>query len=397
VKILHVISNISARYGGPAKACRDMCRALAEAGHEVTIFTTNRDHPSGLLPVPAGRDVAEDGYRIVYFPVEFGPYLVSLGMARRLRRETGGFDVVHIHGLYRFPQAMAARCCRRASVPYIVRPHGSLDPFLYHRRRRRLVKRAYERAVEFPNLNRATAIHFTAEEEMALTAPLGLKAPGVVIPNGINPADFEDLPERGRFRARHGLGDAPVVLHLGRVNFKKGLDILVDAVARTGDDVKNLRLVIAGPDNEGYGRQVEGWIARHGLGDRVLVTGMLQGDDKRAALADADVFALPSYSENFGLAVVEAMACGIPVVISDRVNIWREVRKAGAGLVTPCDAAEVAKALTGLLTDPERRARMGESGRRLARERYDWRILVGELEALYRRVAEPGAPAPLSS
>lgn len=387
MRILHVISNLSPRYGGPSKVCIEMSRALARVGEEVTIYTTNRDFPAGVMKVPHSVPVNKSGYTVWYFPVEFPPYAMSLGMARRLRGNLQDFDVIHIHGLYRFPQAAAAHYARLHRVPYIIRPHGSLDPFLYHRRKNRLVKRAYEHLVERRNLDQAAAIHFTSQEEMDLTSLLNLRAMGVVIPNGLDLAEYRDLPDRGRFRERYGLGDKKIILHLGRINFKKGLDILVGAFARLAKSREDVRLVLAGPDNEGFGAQVKEWLTERGVEDKAVFTGMLQGEEKLEVLVDADVFALPSYTENFGIAVVEAMASGLPVVISDRVNIWREVAEAGAGLITTCNERDVAEATSALLEDCYTRQVMGEAGKALVRRSYDWDSLVWRLIDVYRGVS----------
>jgi glycosyltransferase involved in cell wall biosynthesis len=388
MRILHVIANLAPRYGGPTKVCEEICRALAQAGDKVTVYTTNLNFPSGKLDVPVNVAVDQDYFHVWYFPVQFSPYVASLDMARALYRHIKKFDLVHIHGLYRFPQTIAAYYARRFSVPYVVSPHGSLDPFLFNRPKNRLAKRIYEHLVEFPNLNNAAAIHFTSEEEMRLTQTLGLKAPGIVVPVALEPTDYENLPEQGKFREQYQLGDRKIILFLGRINFKKGLDILVRAFAQVARTREDVCLVLAGPDNEGYGNQVECWLVQEGVRSQAIFTGMLQGVDKLAALKDADFFALPSYSENFGIAVVEAMASGLPVVISDKVNIWQEVQNTGAGLVTPCDVNEVSKAFLILLDDGNTRRKMGEAGKALVSTKYAWTQVVKELQESYRSIVD---------
>lgn len=386
MRILHVLANISPRYGGPATVCTETCRALARVGEEVTIYTTDKDFPEGRLDVPSNTPVTQDEYTTWYFPVQFSPYMVSMDMARALYRHAKEFDLIHIHGLYRFPQAIAAYYARRYKVPYIVSPHGSLDPFLFYRRRHRLTKRVYEYLVELQNLNKAAAIHFTNEEEMILTQPLGLTPPAIVVPIGLELAEYRNLPKGGSFTDRYDLVGKKIILHLGRINFKKGLDILVRAFARVASTREDVCLVLAGPDNEGYGKQVNKWLVQEGVEDKVLFTGMLQGVDKLAVFKDADIFALPSYSENFGIAAVEAMACGLPVIISDKVNIWREVQGAEAGLVTHCDVDEVAEAILLLLDNEDLRRNIGEAGKALVSKRYSWDSVVHALLEAYRSV-----------
>lgn len=386
MRVLHVITNLSPAYGGPVKACKEMCASLADAGEDVTIYTTNLDYPVGRLDVPLNKRIHHDGYNVWYFPIQFSPYVVSWGLARALKENINKFDLVHIHGLYRFPQAAAAYFSRKYKVPYLIRPHGSLDPFLFNHKRHRVSKRLYEHLIENKNLNAASALHFTTSEEMQLVQSLRLSAPGVVIPNGLDSDKYDDLPPFGRFRKKHKIGDAKIILHFGRINFIKGIDILVKAfaeVSRTRDDVF---LVIAGPDNEGYRSQVESWLTEENVTSKIIFTGMLQGDDALEVLRDADIFALPSYAENFGIAVIEAMASGLPVVISDKVNIWREVRDAGAGLVTSCNETEVAEAFIKLLDDNKKRGKLGNAGKILVREKYGWDEIVQELRATYKNI-----------
>jgi glycosyltransferase involved in cell wall biosynthesis len=368
LRILHVIASLAPRYGGPSKVCAELCDELARRGEQVSIFTTDVDGP-GRLDVPLDRPARVGAAEVRYFPVQWPRrFVMSWPLARALRTAIPRHDIVHIHSLYLFPSTVAAHYCRRAGVPYLVRPHGTLDPYMFRRHRAR--KWVYERLFEWRNLRRAAALHFTSLEEEELTRPLGLPTPGVVVPPGVHveryrPMNGTEAAPWGETRGRR------VILFLGRLNFKKGLDLLARAFVELARRRPDVHLVLAGPDDDDYGRAVRGWLAQGGVADRCTFTGMLEGSSKLAAFHHAEVFVLPSYSENFGVAVVEAMACGLPVVISDRVNIWREVAHAGAGRVVPCDAAAVSLGLASVLDDPGRDA-MGERGRRLVTERFTW-------------------------
>ncbi len=386
MRILHVITNLSPGYGGPVKACKELCASLANAGEDIAIYTTNLDYPVGQLEVPLNKKIQQDGYNVWHFPIQFSPYIVSWELARALKENINKFDLVHIHGLYRFPHAVAAYYARKYNVPYLIRPHGSLDPFLYSHKRHRISKRIYEFLIENKNLNSASALHFTTSEEMKLVEALKLRAPGIVIPNGLDADKYDNLPLYGRFRNKHKIGDEKIILHFGRINFKKGMDILVKAFAKASRTRDDVFLVIAGPDNEGYRSQLEKWITDEKVASKVIFTGMLQGDDALEVLRDADIFALPSYTENFGIAVVEAMASGLPVVISDKVNIWRVVRDAGAGLITSCNETMVAEAFIKLLDDNNEREKMGNAGKILVKEKYGWDAIVKELQATYKNI-----------
>ena len=388
MRILHVISTLAPSSGGPTSVVRDLAATQIDRGHEVTICTTDRGNPvRERLPDSYFRTLAATGVQIKEFPVVFAPLLLSPAAGRWLAASLNGFDIVHIHGLYRFPPTYAAWQARRQCVPYVIRPHGALDPYLYDKSARNLwLKRLYERRFDLPNLHAAGAIHYTAEDERERASFLKLRAPSFVVPNGLDWAQYATLPARGALRTRWGLGDAPLVLFLGRLHFKKGLDLLIPAFDALRQRVPGVQLVIAGPENDDYGQRVRGWVRERGLDAAVHFVGPLHGADVLQAYVDADVFALPSYTENFGMTVIEALACSVPVVISDQVNIHAEVSGAGAGLVTRCDADEVAQALETLLVDADRRRAMGEAGRQLVKARFTWPAIVDALTAEYEQV-----------
>ena len=386
MKILHVIANLSPDRGGPPKAALEMCRALARHGHTVTLYTTNA-YGAGTLNVPIDRPVLVDGVSVHYFPIgRFRRWSFSWPLARALHDHVRKFDVVHIHSLYIFHTFAAAHYCRKYNVPYLIRPHGSLDPFL--RRKSRVKKAIYHFLIEKRNLDHAAAIHYTTHEEMELAhRPVGIRAPGVVVPLGLNLDDYAVLPPRGTLRARFPqIGDKFIVLFLGRINFKKGLDLLARAYGEVACRREDVHLVIAGPEDEGYGRQVRAWIEEKDLLDRVTFTGMLLGQDKLAAFRDADVFVLPSYAENFGIAVIEAMACGLPVIISDQVNICREIAVAEAGIVVNCSVESLANGIHRVLDDPNLAERLGKNGYELVKQKFTWDTALGHLIPIYRKL-----------
>jgi glycosyltransferase involved in cell wall biosynthesis len=391
MKILHVIANLAPRYGGPSQACQDMARAVAQLGHQVSIYTTNQDG-SGELPVPLDRPVWRDGVEIRYFPIQPPRFWgTSLPLARALTRAIPTVDLVHIHSLYLFHGLVAGHLCRRFGVPYLLRPHGTLDPYIYrrHRGRKALMEFLFERR----NIRGAAALHFTTAEEQELAAPYTAGAPGLVVPLGIDAAELAALPPPGRFRERYPeVGNRRLILFFGRINFKKGLDILARAFGAVAREREDVHLVIAGPDNDGWGDRVREWLAEAGALPRTTFTGMLLGPEKLAVLKDAAMFVLPSYSENFGLAVIEALGAGLPVIISDKVNIWREVQAAGAGRVIPCEAGALARELLHLLNHPDLAADLGRQGRALVMDRFQWPHIGRSLAAAYGRIIAAHRP-----
>lgn len=389
-RILHVIQTLSPRYGGPVTALNALVKEQARAGHDVTVCTTDcGSNRWDKLPGDYYKSLYPDNVQLRVFTGTFTPLLVSFELAKWLSVSVRYYDIVHIHGLYRFPATYAAYQARRQNVPYVIRPHGALDPYLYDKSSRSvLLKRLYESWFDLPNLHAAGAIHFTAEEERERVSFLKLKAPSFVIPNGVDWTRFEQLPSPGAFRAAYGYEDEPLVLFLGRLHFKKGLDLLIPSFHVVRLRNPGAKLAIVGPDNDGYGKKVQRWISEYGLNDAVRFIEHLDDVKVLQAYVDADVFVLPSYTENFGMTVVEAMACGLPVVISDQVNIHAEVEAAGAGLVTHCNVAEIADAVCELLEDTGRRKIMGQAGRREVQMRYTWPVIVGALSREYEQVIE---------
>jgi glycosyltransferase involved in cell wall biosynthesis len=391
MRILHVIPTLAERDGGPPKAVIEMCRELRRRGHESPIYATNADG-RGHLGVPLARAVEVGGADVTYFPVSGGNYYkLSPAMSAALRENVARFDLVHVHMLYNFPSAAAAHHCRKYGVPYVIQPHGSLDPYLY--RRHRLRKRLYEALIERRNLAAAWAVVFTSEEEMRLAKLSGLRFRGAVVPLGVELEEPAAGAENAADALWPELAGKRVVLFLSRINFKKGLDVLARAFGELHRARPDAHLVIAGPDTDGYAAQVRGWLAAERALDAATFTGMVLGERKAALLARADLFVLPSYSENFGIALVEAMGAGLPIVISNRVNIWREIAAARAGLVVNPDAGEVAEAMLRLLDDPVAASAMGARGRRLAREQFSWRAAGDQLVAVYADVVARQRPA----
>jgi glycosyltransferase involved in cell wall biosynthesis len=363
VRILHVVPTYlpATRYGGPIFAVHGLCKALVRRGHEVEVFTTNVDG-DGVSDVPLGAAVQLDGVRIHYFASTMHRLYYSPAMRNALRARTHEFQLVHAHSVFLWPTASAARAAHRASVPYVISPRGMLVPELIQRKSR-LAKMAWISLVERRNFRHACAIHFTSERELEDCRRLAVSVPrAAVVPNGIDIPPLRNEPR-----------DPSLVLYLGRINWKKGIDRLIEAVAR----IEGARLVIAGRDDEGYAAT----LPRH---DRVTFVGEVAGAAKERILATAAILVLPSISENFGNAVLEAMAQATPVIVTPGVGLARDVEEAGAGIVTDGAPAALADAMERLLADESLRATMGGRGRTLVESRFGWDAIAGEMETLYR-------------
>jgi glycosyltransferase involved in cell wall biosynthesis len=370
MRILHVIATLDAASGGSATACIEMADALARRGHQVDIMTTDFGY-AGRSVLP--RRSQPLTCRVLTYPVAFPrSWKRSPVLAQALTQNIGTYDLVVIHSLHLFHNMVATTAAIRARIPYVVAPHGLLDPFIL--RRSRLKKTIMEMAFQSRSLSCAAAIHYTSDEEMRISQASAQGAPGFIIPLGVSPPSSLSATR-----------DFTRVLFLSRLHPKKGLDLLIPAFARVKQRMPHAELVIAGPD-DGALQTTQALVAQHGLSDSVSFPGMLQGIDKDRALAEAGVFVLPSYSENFGIALAEAMAAGLPVITTDKVNIHDAVRAADAGLVVPCDVDFLSEALLRLLGDRELASRMGQNGRLLATTRYDWDQIGAQWEATCRRL-----------
>lgn len=370
---------------------------MADRGHKVDIFTTDQDGADARADVPLGVPVAIGNVDVYYFhadSLKVWP-AASLSLARALRDRVSNYDVVHSHSLYLHHGMAVSRHCRRSGVPYVIRPCGALDPAVH--RRHYLRKAVFERLFERSNFEHAAAIHFTSQTEMEDAARIMPAHNGLVLPLGVNLAEYEPPSKLNLiYDAFPVLGGKRTVLFLGRLSAKKGLDVLIPAFAEVAVEFPDAHLVVAGPDSEGLGANVRQWVAEHRIADRVLFTGMLYGDLKLSALHTAEFFILPSYGENFGVAIVEAMACGLPVLISRYVAIWRELEQGGAALVTDTKVADVAAAMKALLADDALRRSIGTKAKSLAKMLYSWSRAVLELEKLYQSLAGAETGVPLS-
>lgn len=376
MKILHLCSSVDPATGGPANVLARLTPEQARRGHEVRIVTMDSpDRVEGVKP-----RLEEAGVRLVH------PAGGAGSVRDLLERSMEGWtpDVAHIHGLWQVLPHSGSALLRKRGVPYVFRPCGMLDPAVIAMSGT-LKKKLFLALRGKRDLNGSSALHFTTTTERDLTAPLGLTAPKFVIPNGIEWAEFEALPERGSFRASSGLGDRPIVTFFSRVHRKKGLDLLLPAFREGAPE--DAALVLVGPGEEGYVDSLKREASGLGIADRVVFTGMIQGIERFAPVVDADLFCLPSYQENFGVAVVEALACATPALISDQVNIYQDVVEAGVGCATRCDVSEIASAMREMLADREALREQGERGRAWAREMFAWAEIVGRIDAMYEKVA----------
>ncbi len=292
---------------------------------------------------------------------------------------------VHITAIWNFPVSAGAYLSRKFKIPYIISPIGTLDPNVI-KIKSYFIKKFYYNLISKRDIKGASTIHYTTEYEREKTQEYwGIKNQGFIIPRGIEIHKFEKSDER-IFNKIPFLRNKKYVLFLSRINWKKGLDILIPAFYEILKDFKDIYLVITGPDNEGYGEKVKKWVNDYGIDKNVIFTGPLYGEEKILILKNAEIFVLPSYSENFGMAVVEAMASGVPVLISDKVGIYKEVEKYNAGIITQTKMESVCKGIKILLENKDLRSQISESAKKLVKDHYDINKVADEMIKVYEEI-----------
>jgi len=403
MKILHIIpSYLPAKLAsGPIIPTQNLNKELVKRGIEMVVYTTNLDDQE-ILDVPLNQEVNINGVKVFYFPIIFKSWQYSYKLHRALAKNIKDFDLIHITSVFLSVSTLGAYYAKKYKKPYIISPHGSLmdEPLKHHSPKKWLYVSLFEKR----NLKNASAIHFLIEQEKEdyLKTGLPLKR-AIIIPNSLDIEDYEirnqyeNTKLRKGFREKFGISpDKKVILFLSRLNWIKGLDTLIPAFAGVIKKKPDCVLVLAGPDEKGYKKEIIKMIDEINIETsdvlrtsdvqdinphksaeisinqcfNIIFTGMLIGEEKFAAFRESDVFVLPSYSENFGNVVLEAMYFGLPVIITKYVGISPSIKKAGAGLVINKDEKQLAEAILKILDNPDLAKKMGEAGKQLVKTEF---------------------------
>lgn len=367
MRILHCIPSVNPAAGGPIEGVIRIGGALSKLGHSVEIASLDDPSAEWVAGCPIAVHALGPG---------LGRYGYSRHLAPWLRAHRSEFDVVVVNGLWQYHGLAAQFVLRGTSTPYVVFTHGMLDPWFKHKFPLKHAKKwLYWPWAEYRLLRDARATIFTCDEERALarTSFWLYRCTEAVITYGTADPGVADQGERAEFFSRFpDLVGRRIILYLGRIHRKKGCDLLLEAFAGIAGADDSLRLVMAGPDATSWGDDLRALADKFAVSDRVVWAGPLHGTLKWGAFRAADAFILCSHQENFGIAVAEALACGVPVLISDKVNIWREIEKDGAGIVAP-DTLEGARTLlqTWLSLPASDRAEMARRSRQTFLQRFD--------------------------
>lgn len=383
LNILHITPYYAPAYafGGVVRAVESLAVAQIKRGHTVTVLTTDSLDHQGRYS--GSRDEMRAGVRVVRL-VNLSHLLharLNFALPRNLKSTADTLiqaaDVVHVHE-FRTPLTVAtAPLAHAANKPVVLSPHGTLT----RATGRSWLKIAWDRIMSprtAAYINHIAALTQTeADDIRELWHKFGYDAPVTVIPNGIDPAPFEHMPDAANFRQKYGLGDSVIVLFMGRLHARKGVDVLLRAFHNC--EASGAKLVIAGPD-EGMLAQLQA-----AAGNDVIFTGYLDSAARLQALATADIFALPATGEGLSMAVLEALAAGVPVILSPGCNM-PEAETSGAGVIVEAATAPLTDALTSLIHDPTRRQNMSHAARQLIREQFSVANVADQYDAVYRQL-----------
>ncbi len=389
MRILQVTASFKPSWeaGGVTRVAYGISKWLAEQGHHVTVYTTNKILRT--LDVEANRPVELEGMRVYYFdnmrryfsskipPV---PYYLPL----IARKEVKQFDIIHIHDHRTLLAVIIYHYAKKYNIPYVVQAHGSLVTFF----QRGWLKKSFDAVWGCRILKDASKVIAVAKTEVEQYESVGMSEDKIeIVPSGIDLSEFDNLPERGGFRRKYGLGDDQrIILYLGRIHKIKGLDILTKAFADLSKEIDNANLAIVGPD-DGYLSTLKRLTKELHIEEKVLFTGSLYEREKLQAYVDADICVLPSSYEIFGITILEALACGTPVVLTDRCGI-AEAIDGETGLVVPYDKEQLKYALLRMLGDDKMRLQFSEKGKLLVREKFSWEKMAEQMEKVYQSVTQ---------
>ena len=388
-------------YGGPVNSISSLCEGLSNEGAKVTVFTTNANWGS-KLDVPPKHAVNVEGVLVYYFPLTFGgvsffnalSYFYSSTLAKAVKTRILEFSVVVVDSLWGHALIPTATACIRSKIPYIVPVRGGLNSWALAKKK--IKKGCYLRLLGRRYLNNASAIHCTDPIEAEEVKKLALKPPVFVVPNAIPSFRFDVFKKPGWLRKQFGISEyAHVMIFLGRITQYKRPDIAVAVLSAVQALNREIHLVIIGPDEDGILPQLRSQAKNLKCNDKLHLTGLLNREAVLSVLAEADLLLVPTeVQENFGMSAIEAMAAGVPILVSEGIPVGRWAQIAHAGRVVPSKKEAFQQAALELLSDPRELKLMGQRGRNLVRNHFDSKSVAQSMLAQYNAIINTGRPLP---
>lgn len=387
MRVLHLVG-FYPEIGGPFTVVKTLCTKLAQKGIKIKV----------LSPIPKNYDRTRLGFikdlpfKVEYIEEQLPRYIwpsFSLKFLNKIKENDA--DLVHVAGIFDFYTFALLFSDKK----YIFSSHGTFMKEAYNMIRPKKIKKdIYMKLLGKKILDRAKVIHLLTNEEKGhfLNFYPEYENKVKIIPNGIDISEFDvEISKEEILNKYPPLKNKKIILFLGRLNWIKGLDLLIPAFYKLSLERKDVHLLIAGKDDgDGYEEKLRMWVKQYKLDNNVTFTGLLTGKDKVSAFKIADVFVLPSYSENFGVAVIEAMACGVPVVVSDKVGICKEVQEHKAGLIVKTEVKSIYQGLKKMLEDEQLRRELSENGRDMVKKYYDIEVVANKVIEMYEEVLKNG-------
>lgn len=378
MRIAHITAGLAPERGGPTSVVKGLAKAQAALGHDVHIYAPTI-HSIDVRPL------IDSGVQVHLFPQHI---LASLWpgfaptLGRALQYSASRFEIIHIHELWHYPHFAAYRAAKRCGIPYVITIHGNLEPWARNHKKwkKTIALGLFQRKI----LKEASAIYALSEAEAQHLYPYAGNASIAYISNGIDFLEYNTLPSPDKLFDRFPeLKGKKIILFLGRFHHIKGLDVLVQAFAEVVRKHAFAHLLLAGPDIGGYRRKIQLLAEEVGIANHITFPGLLTDDMKLAAFAAATLFVLPSRSEGRAVAVIEAMAAGLPVIITPG-NHFPEVTSAEAGIKAELTPDNLATAINCLIESPEYARQMGRNGRELVMQHFTWQQIAKETDVLYQ-------------
>lgn len=386
MRILVVVPALGNIYGGPSKSVVELTQAIGKKGVDIDLVTTNANGCEAL-DVPLNSWLEKEHYRIQYFPYwALKDYKISFSLTKWLWHNAKNYDLVHTNAIFSYAILPAYWACKKDKIPYMVTPRGMLDPWALSYKAWK--KKLYYALLEKPALDRANAIQMLASAEAQRTKSLKIKAPFTIIPNGVHRQDFDPLVSSELFYQKFPeTKNKKLIIFLGRIDPKKGLDLLASAFSQIQSQFPNAHLVIAGSDNIGFLPTAQQYFIDANCLGKVTFTGLISGKLKHSALSAADIYVAPSYSEGFSMSVLEGMASGLACIITTGCN-FPEAEQAKAAHVVDINSEKIANSLTNCLQHPQEAKAMGARARKLILEEYTWDSIATKLVDTYTSIIE---------
>jgi glycosyltransferase involved in cell wall biosynthesis len=389
IKVLHIIPSVATVRGGPSQAILEMVKALRKNDIDAEIVTTN-DNGEDILDVPLGKFINYQQAPVQFFP-RFSPSIHSLrefAFSRELTiwlwQNIRNYDLLHIHAIFSYSSTIAMAIAHHQKVPYIITGHGQLCEWSLQQKT--FKKQLYINLIAKYFLNHSQSTHFTSVSEQKEASPLNLTSSSFVLPLGIYPPQ-RILNAREKLQKYLNIpADEPIILFLSRLHPKKGLDYLIPALGKLSD--YRFTFIVTGSGDSDYETEIKTLVTTHGIAEKTHFAGFVKGETKDLLMQGADIFALTSYSENFGISVLESLAAGVPVIVTPGVALSDIVQEQHLGYVTELNINDIATTIENFLDHPQESKEMGDRSRQFILDNYTWDKIALKMISVYENIIQ---------